>query len=120
MAPLFSNHSNRQKGPTSQMWSGSTHGFKTYKEVYHEHVWGQGPGGGGGGHSTFMWTGGAAVGRKPDPVANRSVHKNTPVTIYLTKNVQYAYPVAILHRRWCPDRGPVINIVGWEALGATL
>ena len=35
-------------------------------------------GGGGGGHSTFMWTGGAAGGRKPDPVAMRSVHKNTP------------------------------------------
>ena len=26
--------------------------------------------------------------------------------------------VEILHRRWCPDRGPVINIVGWEPIGS--
>ena len=55
-----------------------------------------GPGGGGG----------AAGGRKMDPVAMRSVHKKIhPVTIYLTKNFHNAYPVAILHRRWCPIAG---------------
>ena len=45
--------------------------------------------------------------------------KNTPCHNYtLLKICIYAYPVAILHRRWCPDRGPVINIVGWEPLGS--
>ena len=78
--------------------------------------------GGGGGHSTFMWTGGggggAAGGRKPNPVAMAlGAQKIHPVTIYLTKNLHNAYPVAILYRRWCPDRGPVINIVGWEPRG---
>ena len=35
-------------------------------------------------HSTFMWTGGggAAGGRKPDPVANRSVHKKYTLLQY--------------------------------------
>ena len=74
--------------------------------------------GGGGGHSTFMWTGGAAGGRKPDPVAMRSVHKKYTLSQYNLLKFSYAYPVAILHRRWFPDRGPVINIVGWEPLGS--
>ena len=45
-------------------------------------------------HSTFMWTGGAAGARKPDPVAMRLVHKKYTLSQYtLLKNV-YAYPVA--------------------------
>ena len=68
--------------------------------------------GGGGGHSTFqVGRGGggvAAGGRKPDPVAMRLGAQNIhPVTIYLTK--KKSYPVAILHRRWCPDREPVMH-----------
>ena len=40
------------------------------------------PRGGGGGHSTFMWTGGAAGCRKPDPVAKRSVHTKYTLSQY--------------------------------------
>ena len=80
------------------------------------------PGGGGGALDFHVdGGGGAAGGRKPDPVAMRSVHKKIhPVTVdnIPYKKFAYAYPVAILHRRWCPDRGPVINIVGWEPLGS--
>ena len=62
--------------------------------------------------------GGCRWGRKPDPVAMRSVHKKYTLSQYTLLKFSYAYPVAILHRRWCPDRGPVINIVGWEPLGS--
>ena len=78
-------------------------------------------GGGGGGHLTFMWTGGGGCrwGSKTWPCRNAlGAQKIHPVTIYLTKKFAYAYPVAILHRRWCPDHGPVINNVGWEPLGS--
>ena len=44
--------------------------------------------------------------------------RNTTLSQYTLLKISYAYPVAILHRRWCPDRGPVINIVGWEPLGS--
>ena len=102
-------------------------------------------GGGGGTHLSngrggggCRWGGG---GVKHDtaclkPLGAQKIH---PVTIYLTKNFHYfAYPVLArtddlfcgvssymyihknllpfrAHRRWCRDRGPVINIVGWEA-----
>ena len=52
---------------------------------------------GGGGHSTFMWTGrgGAAGGRKMDPVAMRSVHKKCTLSQYtFTKNVHNAYTLS--------------------------
>ena len=76
------------------------------------------PGGGGGGHSTSIWTGRAAGGRKHDPVAKRSVHKKYTLSQYIfyTQQKSYAYPVAILHRRWGPDRWPVGWEPGWEAL----
>ena len=46
------------------------------------------PGGGGGTRLSCGQGGGAAGGRKPDPVAMRSVHKKIhPVTIYLTKKI---------------------------------
>ena len=52
-------------------------GGKTY--IYRNiFFFGIGPGGGGGWHSPLKWVGGAAGGLKPDPVTNRSAHKNTP------------------------------------------
>ena len=79
------------------------------------------PGGGGGALDPHVdGGGGAAGGRKPDPVAMRSVHKKYTLSQYTLLKFSYAYPVAILHRRWCPDRGPVINIVGWDPWEATL
>ena len=33
------------------------------------------------------------------------------VSSYIHKNLF----ASRMHRRWCRDRGPVINIVGWEA-----
>ena len=76
------------------------------------------PPGGGGTRLSCGRGGGAAGGRKPDHVANRSVHKKYTLSQYTFSyfKMSYAYPVAILYRRWCPDREPVINIVGWEAL----
>ena len=73
-------------------------------------------------------------GRKPDPVSNRSAHKKYHLSQYTLLKLSYAYPVLVylrtdslfgcvssyIHknsvasrarRRWCRDRGPVINIV---------
>ena len=79
--------------------------------------------GGGGGHSTFMWQGGGGGvtdtgGRKPDPVAMRSVHKKHTLSQYtLLKNVHMHTLSQYFTVAGCPDRELVINIVGWEALG---
>ena len=103
-----------------------------YRKIYKQILWIY-PGGGGGGTRLSCERGGGGV---PLGVENLTLSqcarctKNTlcrnalgaqkihTVTIYLTKKFASAYPVAILHRRWCPDRGPVVNIVGWEPLGS--
>ena len=74
-------------------------------------------GGGGGGHSTFMWEGGAAGGRKPDPVAMRSVHKIYTLSQYtlLKKKIIYI-PCRNIAPSLVPRSQPVIKILGWEAL----
>ena len=84
---------------------------------------------GGGGHSNFIWTGGAAGGWKPDPVSNRSTHKKYTLSQYTLLKTFICIPCtgtdgssyihknllrparAVATRRWCRDRGPVINIV---------
>ena len=91
----------------------------------------------GGGHSTLIWTphaagGGGGGGWKPDPVSNRSANtkktchnKNFHMhTLYwygrtLCSDVYHhtfinKYVASRTRGRWCRDRGPVINIVGWE------
>ena len=53
------------------------------------------PRGGGGGHSTFIWTGGAAGGRKPDPVTNHSSRQKYTLSQYTLLKLSYAYPVLV-------------------------
>ena len=49
------------------------------------------------GHSTFIWTGGggAAGGRKPDPVTNHSARKKYTLSQYTLLKLSYAYPVLV-------------------------
>ena len=68
-----------------------------------------------------MWTGGgggAAGGRKPDPVAMRSVHKKYTLSQYTLLKMFICIPCRNIAPSLVPDRGPVINIVGWKALGS--
>ena len=104
-------------------------------------------GGGGGALTSQLGRGVPLGGSKPDPVSNRSAHKNIhSVTIYRTNtficipccniaHLEYIpCPIVVYskkkwntcnsksvaprtHRRWCRDRGPVINIVGGNPAG---
>ena len=80
----------------------------------------QSPGGGGG--TRFSCGrgggGGAAGGRKPDPVAMRSVHKKYTLSQYTLLKMFICIPCRNIAPSLVPDRVPVINIVGWEALGS--
>ena len=87
--------------------------------MFEKEAWFPGGGGGGGWHSTFMWTGGGCRwGRKPDPVAMRSVHKKYTLSQYTLLKNFICIPCRNIAPSLVPDRGPVINIVGWEALGS--
>ena len=75
------------------------------------------PGGGGGGGGALDFHvdgGGCRWGSKTWPVAMRSVHKKYTLSQYTLLQICNIciYPVAILHHRWCPDRGPVIKHCG--------
>ena len=53
------------------------------------------PGGGGGTRLSFGRGGGAAGGRKPDPVTNHSARKTYTLSQYTLLKLSYAYPVLV-------------------------
>ena len=58
--------------------------------------------------------------RSAPAVANAlGAQKNTPCHNIPYYKICICIPCRnIAAHRWCPDRGPVINIVGWEPLGS--
>ena len=74
--------------------------------------------GGGGGALDFDVDGGCRWGRKPDPVAMRSVHQKYFLSQYTLLKMFICIPCRNIAPSLVPDSGPVINIVGWEALGS--
>ena len=74
------------------------------------------PGGGGALDFHVDGGGGAAGGRKPDPVAMRSVHKIYTLSQYtLLKKIIYI-PCRNIAPSLVPRSRPVIKNLGWEAL----
>ena len=118
---LFNQGRRKKKNPTPQkcLFFEMKSAFFKVKHAFFC-CWGKGHfprGGGGGGTRLSCGPGGATGGRKPDPVAMRSVHKIYTLSQYtlLKKKIIYM-PCRNIAPSLVPRSRPVITILGWEAL----